>query len=71
MSSLLLKSNGGVKELMLSGYKRVTNYILSVLNEKADPRSINNTNICLIPKVKNPTSPTDFRPISLTRKLCI
>jgi hypothetical protein len=38
---------------------------LQVLNNGGDPSPYNQTNICLIPKKKNPTLPSDFRPISL------
>jgi hypothetical protein len=43
----------------------VTFVVLQVLNEGADPRQYNNTNICLIPKKKNPLNPSDYRPIAL------
>jgi hypothetical protein len=43
----------------------ITNYALNVLNHGGDPDPLNDTYICLIPKNKQPTSPTDFRPIAL------
>ncbi|PNX92710.1 ribonuclease H [Trifolium pratense] len=43
----------------------VQNLALSILNQNGDPRDINKTFLVLIPKGKNPTSPKDFRPISL------
>lgn len=39
--------------------------MLGILNEGKSPEHINNTFIALIPKCKNPTSPKQFRPISL------
>lgn len=43
----------------------VTNKVLVVLNEGEDPSGINQTLTCMIPKVKYPEQPKDFRPISL------
>lgn len=43
----------------------VTIAALRILILKGDPSGWNNTIITLIPKVKNPLSPKDFRPISL------
>lgn len=43
----------------------VIRYVLDILNNYGDPTPINNTFITLIPKRKNPTTPMDFRPISL------
>ena len=43
----------------------VINCVLDVLNTGALPSSLNETYICLIPKVKNPQKITEFKPISL------
>ena len=47
----------------------VGNYVievaLSVLNTSVMPSNINHTFISLIPKIKSPTNPKDFHPISL------
>lgn len=40
--------------------------ILDILNNRKSPQSINHTHIVLIPKVKNPKTPKDFRRISLS-----
>jgi hypothetical protein len=45
--------------------KEVITTALNILNNNGDPSPFNATNICLIPKVNNPTQPSDFRPISL------
>ena len=39
--------------------------ILNFLNSNMSMTEINKTNITLVPKIKNPTKMTDFRPISL------
>jgi hypothetical protein len=43
----------------------ITRKILHVLNHDGNPESLNSTHICLIPKTDKPTSPNEFRPISL------
>jgi hypothetical protein len=40
--------------------KEILNTVLQVLNNKGDPTSFNETYICLIPKKKDPTHPSDF-----------
>ena len=40
--------------------------VLNVLNSNMSMVEINRTNITLVPKIKNPTKMTDFRPISLS-----
>uniref|UniRef100_A0A803NHR6 Reverse transcriptase domain-containing protein n=1 Tax=Cannabis sativa TaxID=3483 RepID=A0A803NHR6_CANSA len=47
----------------------VTKVVLEVLNEGGDPSCFNNTVITLIPKVKNSTSVSQLRPISLCNVL--
>lgn len=43
----------------------VISFVLSVLNDGASLKSVNQTLIALIPKVKTPTTTKEFRPISL------
>jgi hypothetical protein len=43
----------------------VTEAVLDALNKNGDPSQYNSTHICLIPKIKNPASPSDYRRISL------
>lgn len=43
----------------------IIEYALNILNNNGDPGNINHTFLCLIPKVKKPTLPSDFRPIAL------
>ena len=43
----------------------VVNCVLSSLNSSRMPCRLNETYICLIPKVKSPQNITEFRPISL------
>lgn len=43
----------------------VQKFALQVLNNNLEPNNLNKTFIVLIPKGKNPTSPKDYRPISL------
>lgn len=43
----------------------VQNLALNILNNNDQPHDINKTFLVLIPKCKNPSTPKDFRPISL------
>lgn len=43
----------------------LSNTVLGVLNDGVDPSPLNSTHIVLIPKIKHPEKPKDFRPISL------
>jgi len=45
--------------------KDVSQFVLNILKRNIDPGIINKTFIALIPKVKGPSTPKDFRPISL------
>ncbi|MCI05133.1 retrotransposon protein putative unclassified, partial [Trifolium medium] len=45
--------------------KDVTKDILHVLNHKGTPKPFNETHICLIPKTRNPSHPSNYRLISL------
>ena len=40
--------------------------VLNVLNSNAPFAELNRTNIALVPKIKNPSRMTEFRPISLS-----
>jgi hypothetical protein len=53
--------------------KDITREALQVLNGGKNPKPLNETHICLIPKINNPSHPSDFRPISLSSspKNCI
>lgn len=62
----------GLDGMATSFYKRYWDCVrsdviatyLGFLNEEADLLSINKTLIVLIPKIQNPKTPKDFRPIS-------
>jgi hypothetical protein len=43
----------------------ITKEVLQVLNNGGNPQPYNDTHICLIPKINNPSHPSEFRPISL------
>lgn len=43
----------------------ISNLILNILNNQESPKRYNNTFISLIPKIKYPSKPTDYRPISI------
>lgn len=45
--------------------REVQKLVLHVLNNNLEPDELNKTFIVLIPKGKNPSSPKDYRPISL------
>ncbi|KAL2938369.1 LINE-1 retrotransposable element ORF2 protein [Bienertia sinuspersici] len=47
----------------------VTKYVSKILHEGCFPEEVNNTNVALIPKVKQPTTAAEFRPISLCNVL--
>uniref|UniRef100_A0A453Q0L4 Reverse transcriptase domain-containing protein n=1 Tax=Aegilops tauschii subsp. strangulata TaxID=200361 RepID=A0A453Q0L4_AEGTS len=48
---------------------QVTEAVLRIINGTESAECINDTILVLIPKVKNPTSLTQFRPISLCNVL--
>jgi hypothetical protein len=43
----------------------VTQTALDILNNGGNPKTFNNTHICLIPKHNHPTAPADYRPTAL------
>jgi hypothetical protein len=45
--------------------EEVTTAVLEVLNNGGDPNMYNSTHICLILKIKNPSTPSEYRLISL------
>ena len=47
----------------------VTNSVLQLLNSGCMPNGLNETSICLIPKVNSPQKISEFRPISLCNVL--
>jgi len=49
--------------------KDVINIVLNILNNGVCPTTLNKTFIALVPKVKSPNSPMDYRPISLCNVL--
>ncbi|XP_045831384.1 uncharacterized protein LOC123922735 [Trifolium pratense] len=70
MKSLAAPGPDGLPALFYHTYweiigENITKMVLDVLNNKGDPSHLKFTHICLIPKINNPTSPSDFRPISL------
>ncbi|PNX98065.1 ribonuclease H [Trifolium pratense] len=70
MKSLAAPGPDGLPALFYHNYweiigEDVTNMALDILNNNSDPSHLNSTYICLIPKTNNPSTPSDFRPISL------
>ncbi|PNX71213.1 ribonuclease H [Trifolium pratense] len=70
MKGLAAPGPDGLPALFYHNYwdivgKDVTEAVLNVLNKEENPDRYNNTHICLIPKIKNPITPSDYRPISL------
>lgn len=43
----------------------VIHYVLNILNNHGDLGNINHTFLCIIPKIKHPNLPSDYRPIAL------
>lgn len=70
MHSLKAPGPDGLPALFYQKYwhivgNEVSKLVLDVLNNCRDPGDLNCNFIVLIPKGKNPTTPKDFRPISL------
>ena len=68
-SAVCYFSNGAYQEYWSTLGGDICKTILEVLNSGRMPCSLNTTHIALIPKVKNPSSVVDFRPISLCNVL--
>ena len=74
MATLKSPSPDGMPSLFYQNYwdlvgGDVTNSILSFLNTATIPESLNHTFLTLIPKIKNPMSMSNYRPISLCNVL--
>jgi hypothetical protein len=70
MKALAAPGPDGLPALFYHNYwdiigKEITDMALGILNNNSDPSPLNHTYICLIPKCDNPSTPSDFRPISL------
>ncbi|XP_045822486.1 uncharacterized protein LOC123915416 [Trifolium pratense] len=74
MKSLAAPGPDGLPALFYHTYwefigEDITQMVLAVLNNKGDPSHLNSTHICLIPKINNPTAPSDFRPYPFVMSL--
>ncbi|GMI66103.1 hypothetical protein HRI_000279600 [Hibiscus trionum] len=74
MTPLKASGQDGYPALFFQHYwhivgNEVSDFCLKFLNESGDLYAINGTNVVLIPKVPNPISITQFRPISLCNVL--
>lgn len=70
MKSLAAPGPDGLPALFYQAYweiigSDITDFILNILNHNGDPGNINHTFLCLIPKLKKPNLPSDYRPIAL------
>jgi hypothetical protein len=70
MKSLAAPGPGGLPARFYHTYwdivgPDITKEALNVLNNGGNPQPYNETHICLIPKISNPSFPSEFRPISL------
>lgn len=70
MSNMAAPGPDGIPDLFFKRFgeiigNNVTHFILLILNNVGDPSCHNHTYINLTPKTKNPTSPSEFRSISL------
>jgi hypothetical protein len=70
MKSLAAPGPDGLPALFYHNYweiinKDITEAVLHILNNGGDPSQYNDTNICLIPKINDPKTPGDYRPIAL------
>ena len=74
MKSIAAPGPDGLNALFYQSYWHIiggdiTNYVLNILNQKGDPGNINQTFLCLIPKIKDPKLPSDYRLIALCNVL--